>query len=822
MRKIYLIVLMLGLISTLKAQELVSGLVVNEMDAPLEGVNIRVLNSPLGTVSDDEGRFTLENIKPTATIEFSRIGYEIKQIKGVSSSAKTLKVVLKVAPIVYKDFEVRATRAGDKAPFAVTNIGAEKLKALNNGSELPELLKLSPSVVTSTENGMPFGNTKFRIRGSDPSRINVTVDGIPLNDAESQTVFWVNMTDITESVSDIQIQRGVGASTNGAASFGGSVNLQSKGYDANAYGEVSSYAGSFNTFKNSVQANTGLIKDHYVFNARLSTLSSDGYIKHSGMEHKSYFFSGGYFSDNTTLRIKVFGNEEHTDISWWGIPSWDIETDRRLNVAGIYTDKDGNEKYYDDQQDNYWQNHVHAHFSQKLSGELKFNAALHYTKGKGYYEQFQDDGNWLHDTDFSYYGFPDASLTVPGLTEPITASDITRQKWLDNDFYGGTFSFEYDKKDFQLVVGGSANRYDGDHFGKVLWAEFNPGIPNNYQYYFNNSIKDEWGAFAKASYNINSEFSAYADMQYRGISYLMEGTNSSPDKPDLDINETYSFLNPKAGIVYENGSHKAFGSFGIANREPSRANLKDAVGDPRTQPTPETLYDTELGYQFSTSDFSVSSNLFFMNYKDQLVPTGEKNSVGYEIMTNVDKSYRAGLEIALAYVPVSWLKWEMNATLSQNKIIDFVEYNTYYDEYYWNKLDYRGTERGTTDIAYSPNIVAANAFTFYPAKGLTLSLASKYVGEQYFDNTSQEDARLDAYLVNDFMVAYKMPLKFAESLEVRFMVNNLFDKDYISDAYGGKDMVANEGSTTEFYEARWTYYFPQAFRNFAVKAVVRF
>ncbi|MDA3852813.1 MAG: TonB-dependent receptor plug domain-containing protein, partial [Bacteroidales bacterium] len=454
MKRVFLLALVVGLFSGVFAQSGITGIVWSENEQPLEGVNVRVKNSPQGSVTTEDGAFELKKIKGTVEQQFSRLGFQ-PQTKRVSADDSPIKIVMAVATIVYDDFDVTATRAGDNAPFAINNITAEELKTRNGGAELPELLKLSPSIVTSTENGLPFGNTKFRIRGSDPSRINVTVDGIPLNDAESQTVFWVNMTDITESVSDIQIQRGVGASTNGAASFGASVNIQTKGYDAHPYAEFSSYAGSYNTFKNSVQANTGLIKDHFVFNARLSALSSDGYVDHTGMDHKSYFFSGGYFSDKTTLRVKVFGNEEHTGISWWGVTADSMKVNRKYNTAGDYFDKDGQRKYYDKQQDNYWQNHIHAHFSHKFSEELRLKAAFHYTHGEGYYEQIQDKGNWLngHDTDYEYYGFPNAIFIKPESGDTIDGSDLARQKWLKNDFYGGTFSLEYNVKDLQLVFG---------------------------------------------------------------------------------------------------------------------------------------------------------------------------------------------------------------------------------------------------------------------------------------------------------------------------------------------------------------------------------
>ncbi len=823
MKRSGILVMMLGMFACIFAQSTIRGVVTDESKQPLEGVNVSIKNTTYGAVSQSDGSFELKKVKGAVDLQFSLIGYETIVRTVDVTKQKSLSITMNVAPIMYDDFEVTATRAGENAPFAVEDINANELEARNSGGSLPDVLKLSPSLVVSTENGLPFGNIKFRIRGSDPTRINVTVDGVPLNDAESQAVYWVNMTDVTESVSDIQIQRGVGSSTNGAATFGASVNIQTKGYDANPYAEISSYVGSFDSYKNSVQFNTGLIKDHFVFNARLSDLKTDGYVQHTGMNNQSYFVSGGYFSDKTSLRLKVFGNEEHTGISWWGVTSYDMEKNGRdYNIAGDYYDKNGDRHYYEDQKDNYWQNHFHLNFSQELSDELQMKAALHYTHGKGYYEQFQDDDNWMHDTDFEYYGFPNASFVDVASNDTLTGSDLVRQRWMRNDFYGGVVSLEYNMDDLYVVFGASANRYDGDHFGEVIWVENNPGIAKKQRYYFNNGTKDDIAAFVKASYNITSQLSAYGDIQYRYVGYEMKGDNNDYDKPDFDIDEDYNFLNPKAGVMYREGHHKAFASFAISNREPTRTNLKDAVGDEANQPTAETMYDTELGYQFSTMHFTVGANVFYMNYKDQLVPTGEKNSVGYEILTNVEESYRAGVELSMAWRPTSWAMWEANATFSKNKIHNFTEYNTYYDEWYWQKIDYKGTYRGTTDIAYSPNIVASSMLTFYPIKNGTISLNSKYVGEQYFDNTSQDGAKLDAYFVNDLMIGYKMPLPFADYVELKVMINNIFDADYISDAYGGKDMVANEGSTTEFHEKRWTYYFPQAFRNYGAKLVVRF
>lgn len=801
----------------------IHGKVTDQQNKPLTGASIRIQNSGFGAVTDENGEYSIQKLNGKVLVEVSFVGFKTEIKEVIVAGDEQVNVVLQEAPFVYNDVVVSATRAQNKSPFAYTNISKKELDEKKNGEELPFVLNTSPSVVTFSENGTPFGNTGFRVRGSDPSRVNVTVDGIPLNDAESQAVFWVNMSDFTESVEDIQIQRGVGASTNGAASFGASVNIQTKGYNADAFGEVSTVLGSYNTFKRNAQVNTGLINEHYVFNARLSKLTSDGYMQHSGMDHQSYFMSGGYFSDKTIFQIKLFGNEEHTDISWWGVPDYMLSSDRTYNPAGEYEDKDGIINYYDKQQDNYVQTNLHAHLTQEITEKLKLNAAFHYTWGKGYYQQIQDDGNWLHDADYAYYGFPNTQFIHPESGDTTSASDIARQKWLDNDFYGGTFSLEYNEHFGNIVLGGAANRYDGQHFGKVLWAEFNPGIPVDYEYYRSHSVKDELSMFAKAQINISENWFGYTDLQFRAINYTINGMNGSRNKPDLDMKHSYNFFNPKLGISYLNKEHQAFASFGVANREPTRANYVDAVGDAGAAPLSERLFDTELGYQYTRANLSIKTNLFYMSYKDQLVPTGEKNSVGYDIMTNVEKSYRAGIEVEASYKPISWFKWDLNMTLSDNKIIDFIEYNTAYDADYWNKLDLNvATKRGNTNIAYSPNAIGASILTFYPLKGLSTGLVSKYVGSQYFDNTQQDAAKLNAYFVNDFMISYKLPLKFMDFVEVKFKVNNLFDEDYISNAYGGKDLVQQSEGSTVFDEARWTYYFPQAFRNYLLQLKFRF
>lgn len=796
----------------------IHGTITDTKGAPLFGATVHIIGTTNGTSSNADGSYAIDNAQ--GTLEFSFIGYQSQIIK-IDGETSIINVQLQANDYLFEDVVVRSTRVNQSSPFSYTNIDNKALNERSNGEEMPQLLNISPSVVSYSENGTPFGNTAFRVRGSDPSRVNVTLDGIPMNDAESQSVFWVNMSDIGSSIKDIQIQRGVGASTNGSAAFGASVNIQSSAFIQDASAQVSTTMGSYNTFKRTVKVNSGVINNHASFSARVSKLTSDGYIDYSGMEHTSYFFAGAYFTDRTSLRVKLFGNNEHTQISWWGNPSDKIEEDRTYNPAGWYTDINGNTNYYEDQADNYVQTHLHTHLSHEINSNNQLNFAFHYTWGEGYYEQFQDDDNWMHDSDFEYYGMPDAVYIQPS-GDSIYGSDLIRRRMMDNDFYGVTYAYEHAARWGTLVVGGAANRYDGEHFGRVIWLEQNPGFQNNHEYYYNTSLKDEASLYVKGQFALSNTIEAYADVQYRYIDYTLEGANSSTDKPDIDVHENYNFVNPKLGLSYQQNNHNVYASFGMAHREPTRANLKDAIGDPRATPQPETLYNTELGYKVATTNLAVEASLYYMHYKDQLVPTGEKNNVGYDIMSNVSTSYRTGIELAASYQPVQWFRWDANLTLSKNIIKDFIEYNTYYDQWYWNAIDYKGTERGNTPIAYSPNVNASSNLVFYPTKALAIQLTSKYVGEQYFDNTGDEAAILDAYFVNDLSVSYTHKLNKIESIECKVKVNNIFNNEYIGNGYGGKDMVQDADDSELFHATRWTYYFPQAPANLLVQLNINF
>jgi iron complex outermembrane receptor protein len=629
------------------------------------------------------------------------------------------------------------------------------------------------------------------------------MNGIPLNDSESQGVFWVNMPDFSSSVDNVQIQRGVGTSTQGAAAFGATVNFQTGDLNKDPYGEYHFLAGSFNTLRHTLRAGSGLIADHFTLDARVSKLNTDGYIDYSGCDHRSIYATGAYHAKKSLLRFTFLHGNEKTGISWWGVPAEIIDTARTYNPAGVYYDEEGNEYYYENQTDNYKQTHYQLHFAHSLNKEIKLNAAAHYTQGAGYYEQYQDDENAYHTTAFSDYGLE------PVVSGPDTflVSDLARQKWLDNDFFGLMTSANYRKSNYELTAGFGWNKYLGDHFGEIIWIERMPDLPSSYQWYLNEGKKSDWNIFAKANYILNYQITFFGDLQFRHIKYTLAGTDD--DLFEIDQEHKYNFLNPKAGIFYNYSSnHKAWASIAIAHREPTRANFKEAKGDPDATPQRERLFDIEAGYRYSLDKLVVGANLYNMRYKDQLIPTGEKSNVGYDIMTNVEKSYRRGIEIEVAYLPLKFLRWDVNLTLSSNKIKDYVEYATHYSNWndaigWYEQEAIIATPLGKTHIAYSPSLIGTSIldYEFYP--NAHISLTSKFVGRQYFDNTSSRDRSIDPYFINDLKLDYKFSYKFFKQVSLMFQINNLFNVKYINNAYGGNWYEDGEEQT-------WAYYYPQA------------
>ncbi len=828
MKKISVLILLIVLTQSLFSQEIISGVVKNENGEPLIGANVVIKETFNGTATNSKGEFSFSKIKTDDyTFKVSFLGYSTleKQIK--KEDLQNIEFVLELSSILSEEVIVTATRAGDKAPMAVTNLDKDIIEKSNTSGDIPFLLSTIPSLVETSEAGIGIGYTGMRIRGIDATRINVTINGIPYNDSESQGVFWVNLPDIASSVQDIQIQRGVGTSTNGAGAFGATVNLRTESIIKDAYAEINSSFGSFNTFKNNVQIGSGLINDHFSFDARLSKVQTDGFIDYSSSDHESFFVSGTYYTDKTLIKANVFRGKERTGISWWGVPDYILDENRTYNPAGEYTDLDGNTQYYKDQTDNYTQTHYQLLFSNELNKNLNLNFALHYTRGKGYYEQYKESDA------FANYGFPNIELgdsvmfigthrlVFPDST--ISNSDIIRRKWLDNHFYGFTYSLNYKKDKIDLIFGGAWNKYDGDHYGTVLWSEFGNDFVKDYEWYNNNGTKTDFNAFGKITYTLFSKLHLYGDIQYRNVFYEMTGLDD--DFKDLTNSEDYNFINPKFGLFYDiDDQFSGYFSFAVANREPTRSDFKNAIGDETAMPKHETLFDYELGGNFRTSNYLLSLNFYYMDYKDQLVNTGQLSNVGYTIQTNVDESYRAGVEIMSRFKLNKFFDWQLNLTFSRNKIKNFIEYSNYSDEF-WNSLGNLPRELGTTDISYSPEFVGSNIFTFQPIKQIELSLISKYVGEQYFDNTSDENRKLDAYFINNLKLFYTPKVKFAKHLGFFVRVNNLFDVEYESNAYGGNwyEGVQNpENYLIEGQEGSWAYYYPQAGIHFLGGITIKF
>ncbi|MDA3954989.1 MAG: TonB-dependent receptor [Bacteroidales bacterium] len=815
MKRIGIIILLIVLSSSLFAQEIIKGFVKNENEEHLIGANIIIKEAQKGTATNSNGEFNFSKIASgDYTFIISFIGFETLERKVTVPVSTELVFILKRFSILSDDVIVSATRAGETSPMAYSNISKEVIKKNNTGNDIPYILSLTPSLVETSEAGIGIGYTSMRIRGVDPTRINVTINGIPLNDPESHAVYWVNLPDIASSVQDIQIQRGVGTSTNGSGAFGASINLRTNSINLDPYTELNSTYGSFNTYKNSVKIGSGLIKDKFSFDGRFSNVQSDGYVDYSSSKHESFFFSGTYYKNKTLIKANIFRGKERTGISWWGIPKETLETDRTYNPAGEYVDFDGNTKYYKDQTDNYTQTHYQLIFSNELNKNLNLNVALHYTKGNGYYEQYKESDA------FSSYNLPniflnDSILTIGSRTlifpdSTISNSDIIRRKWLNNDFYGLTYSVIYNKNNINTTIGGAWNKYDGDHFGTILWSEFGNNLEKDYEWYNNNGTKTDFNIFWKINYTILSKLHVYGDLQYRNVQYKMTGFDD--DFKNLEQTHNYNFFNPKAGLFFDIDKHfDTYFSIAVANREPTRSDYKNAIGDAKATPKHETLYDFELGGNYRSENLFMSANLYYMMYDNQLVNTGKKSSVGYDIQDNVDDSYRTGIELVSNFKINKFISWQVNLTLSSNKINDFVEYSDYSSSD-WTYLGNLPRNLGKTDISYSPEIIGSNVITINPFKQFELSIISKYVGKQYFDNTSDKNRMLDPYFVNNLRLNFSPEVSFAKHLGIYLQINNILNTKYVSNAYGG-NWYENANGYNDYLnadEGSWAAYYPQA------------
>jgi iron complex outermembrane recepter protein len=654
----------------------------------------------------------------------------------------------------------------------------------------------------------------LRIRGSDATRINVTINGIPVNDSESQGVFWVNTPDLATATQSIQIQRGVGTSTNGAGAFGASVNVQTNTRNDQAYADVINSFGSFNTRRHTVAFGTGLINDKFSFDGKLAQIASDGYIDRARSDLKSYHVSGGYYGDKTMIKAIVFGGKEITYQSWYGVPESRLNNDEEamLETAAIegwnqqQTDnllssgRSFNIYTYENQVDHYSQDHYQLHASHRLSERLTANAALHYTYGRGYYEEFR------YDDEFENYGLNDITIG----NETISSSDIVRRRWLDNDFYGVTYSLQYETEKVHSILGGAWNQYDGDHFGEITWAQVS-AVPKDFRYYDNNGNKNDFTIYGKTNYQLSKKINGFVDAQYRRIGYQASGKENK--QFDFNIDQQFNFFNPKFGITYEVSSQQqVYVSYGVGNREPVRDDFIDALAG--TTPKHETLGNVEAGWRYRHQNLTLVANYYLMNYKNQLVPTGKVNDVGALIRTNVESSYRTGIELEAAARWSPRFSWNANLTLSQNKIKKFDEvlydYGANFDEY--NEIV---TTYTNTDIAFSPNLIAGSTLFYTPFQGCELALLTKYVGRQFLDNTTNENRKLDPYFVNDLRMSYTWRPAWMREISLSLLANNIMDVHYASNGYtygywGGPD------------EYRQNFYYPQAGRNFMMMLTLRF
>ncbi|MDP2188585.1 MAG: TonB-dependent receptor [Sphingobacteriaceae bacterium] len=738
----------------------------------LAGASVLVENSFIGTATNAEGIYVLKRLPAgTYKLRVQYLGYKLVVQEVKLQGDQQLDFQLEVQRLLTDEVVVSATRATSVTPMAVTNVSKAELAKQNLGQDLPFLLQFTPSVVVNSDAGAGVGYTGIRIRGSDGTRINVTMNGIPVNDAESHGVFWVNMPDFASSVDNIQIQRGVGTSTNGAAAFGGSINIQTNQLIDTAYANLGLTYGSFNTWRQNATFGTGLLENGWAFDGRLSSITSDGYVDRASSDLKGYAFSGSRYGKKSILRFNIFSGREKTYQAWNGLPQNMLETNRRFNSAGQYTDPNGQIQFYENETDNYQQDHYQFFYTYEPNKNWSLNSTLFYTYGRGYYEQFRNNER------FSRYQLP--NLVIGG--ETISRTDFIRQRWLDNHFYGAILSANYKKNKLNANFGAAANQYDGDHFGDVIWARLLGNNDIKHRYYENNALKTEFNFFAKAEYELLKGLFAYGDLQFRSINYRFEGFNNQL----INVTQTanFNFFNPKAGAYYQlNQASQVYASVAVGNREPVRADLVES--SPQSRPTAERMIDYEAGFKRQGKRSAFAANLFYMDYFNQLVLNGQINDVGGYIRTNVDRSYRAGIELEYGISITKWLQWSANLTLSDNRILVYNEFVDLYDE----NFDYLGNglnrTYNNTPIAFSPGVIGASILSFKPAKGLGIDLMSKYVGRQYLDNSGDASRSLDPYLVHDLRVNYTVNGgKMAKQVVFGLLVNNLGNLMYSANGY---------------------------------------
>lgn len=742
----------------------------------LAGATLELKELQRHAVTDEFGNYQFTRVPPgDYTISVRFLGFSTQEISLPVQGDARQDFQLSEQAQITEEVVIYATRANEKVPTTYTNVSKQAIQKQNFGQDIPSLLNWTPSMVTTSDAGAGVGYSGIRIRGSDATRINVTVNGIALNDSESQGVFWVNTPDLASSVQSIQVQRGVGTSTNGAGAFGATVSIQTDALNADPYAEVTASAGSFRTQRYTFKAGTGLLKKRWAFDARLSDIRSDGYIERAASDLSSYYISGGYYGDKTIVKAIAFGGHEQTYQAWYGVDPETMARNRRFNYSGAIYGNDGTiVRYYDNEIDNYRQDHYQLHLARQLASDWSANISLHYTYGRGFFEQYKQGES------FSDLGLPDVTVG----DETIASTDAIVRRWLDNHYYGTTFSISKETDNMTLTFGGAYSRYDrARHFGEIIWAEVAANAPIRHNYYDGESEKSDFNVFAKWTYSVTSRMSTFLDLQYRGIEYSAAGIDN--DQSPYDISDRFSFFNPKAGLTYLlDEANSLYASYAVAHREPNRSDYLD--GDER--PQAERLGNLEVGWKRSGSNYGLQLNYYLMNYHDQLVLTGQLNDVGNPIRANVGRSYRTGLELSATGKLSRQLSVNGNVTWSANKNLDYAFTDT----------NGNAQVRNTT-IILSPSWVAGAQLSWMPVPEFDASLLSKFVGRQYLDNTQNLAVTLDPYFINDVRLSYRVSGRSLGTLEFGLLVNNIFNVAYASNGYG--------------YDGT-PYFFPQAGTNF--------
>ena len=816
--RIFLITVFYALSFNFFAQNNLFGTVIDQSGNPIPGTNVTVEGGNYGTYTDRNGSFKINNIpSQLLVLLFEAPGLFVtkKDIKP-SDFNSSIQITLYTNTKNLEEVQVLSTRSFEQTTSATTINRTDLIEKNNFGQDIPTLLEASPSVVSTSDAGTGIGYSGIRIRGVDASRINVTINGIPVNDPESHDVYWVNMPDLASSIESIQVQRGVGSSTNGAAAFGASLNIKSQDISSAAFGVLDNTYGSFNTLKTTIKAGTGLINNKFSLETRLSRITSDGFIDRATSDLRSYYLAASYVGKKSVLKAITFSGKEITYQSWYGTP--ESRVNGNVTEMNAYADRNGlsdeeranllnsgrtyNFYTYENEVDNYQQDNYQLHFTHSFKPNLIMNVAGHYTYGRGYYEQYRKDD------DLSDYGY--SPVLIGG--DSIISSDLIRRRWLDNDFIGGIYSLQYNVSKLKLLFGGAANTYIGRHFGEVIWARFAADGEIRDRYYDNEAQKTEFSNYLKASYRFD-QLSFSADLQFRHVNYSFLGIDDvSGQLLDLKQNVQFNFFNPKVGVNYSINSRQFISAtFGIANREPVRKDFRESTAE--NHPKAENMRDLEIGYAYNYKKLAINTNIYWMNYTNQLILTGQINDVGGYTRTNALESYRVGIELAGRYKIIPSLALSGAFTLSQNKIKQFNEYlDEYLDDepYYTQQL----IDHENTNLAFSPTIVTNAGLTFKPLKNLSIDWITKYVGRQYLDNTSNDNRSINPFSFSNLTLSYKIENKFFEEITFSLLVNNIFNAWYSNNGYTYSYLYDGQTTTENFY-------YPQAGRNFMFRILMK-